>query len=766
MRNRRVLTICVLAVTIVIGGSAASASAESKSDAECRQRLKTVYEALKEYVEINEAMPVTLFELLDLGLVEDAAVLFDPRGIGIGDHGQAQLCTPFEVVATDMAGDLLVSDEPYEGRMFVLRADGSIVVRAVNVDEYYGPTPEPSKDQSIDRGDLEEPSVGLGVIVGSRDDQVVVQTIIPGYTTAEGRARRMNDLRPGDRLINIEGRRITAQEDLEDYLRTIGPLETYGVLRPQVLLLRDGQLLRRRAMTPLFTIGARREDAPSAVHHRAQVYLHSAGPGAMGIMAGKGPSGGVVVNSLISDEARAKLRVGDVITHVEDTPVNDVDEINAQIRFHLAGMAVNLRVVRDGGEPKTVKFVLSAVDAQTLARGRFGIHQGMLDADAALKDSASQLAISVMVMLEEARSPKAALQWAERAIAKPTPNQQMQIPMILEARADLLAKLGRIDDAVDGYDKAADAWGIPSGAWGARRKQAEVLIENGRLDDAKGLTREWDLAGDDEARRAAMNVAYSYAAYGGMSEATRLLEKLQAIPETKERAASMLEMLRKTPPSRRPGPAGARDKDRDKLISDMVMAASENNLQRLEELLGSASMGPDVLSREVTSPLAIAAARGHAKSVTMLLDAGADPNQRYTGWHSRGNTPLIFATEAGHENIVYLLAKNGADINCAGGKGQTPLMIAAAKKKTDVVRQLLDRGAKVNRTVVDREGLPYGGYSALMVAAMNGHEDIVRMLLASGAKADLRGTDGTTARSLAKAKGHTGVVTLIAESER
>jgi hypothetical protein len=751
---------------IAVGEPAWVAGAESELDAECRRRLKTVYDALVQYVEINEAMPIHLSELLDFGLIDDPAVLFDPRGIGVGHHGQARLCTPFEVLATDLAGDLVVSDEPYEGRLFVLRADGSIVVRAVNVSEYYGPTSVPKKDEPVDRKELMEPSSGLGVVVDDRDDHVVIQSIIPGYGTIEGGARRINDLRPGDRLINVEGRRVTTQKDLEDFLRTIGPLETYGPMRPEVYVLRGGELLRRRVMVPLNAINARREDTPYIVHHRAQVYLHPAGPGAMGILAEKDPSGGARVTGAVSSEATAKLRIGDVITHVEDTPVDDVDGLNEQIRLHPAGMLVNLRVVREGVESMTVKFKLQPADAQAVARGRFEIHRGRLEADAALAHASGQLTTSVLVMLEEAQGPEAALRWANQAVANPSPQQQLEMPQILEARADLAAKLRRIEEAVVGYDQAAQAWGIPMGTWGARRKKAVMLIESGRLDEARRLTRSWNLSEETHARQAAMDVAYMYAAFGDQGEARRLLESLQAIADTREQATSMLQNLRSVPPMPRSAASQTLDSEVDQLISEMVMAASANEVERLDGLLRRALMGPDVLGREVTSPLMIAAARGHAQAITKLLNAGADANQRYGGWHSRGNTPLVFAAEAGHANIVYLLIQSGADVNCAGGKGQTPLMVAAAQKKTAVVRELLQHGADVNRTVIERDGVPYGGYTALMVAAKNGHEDIVRMLLENGANPELRGTDGMTALMLAETAGHTTVTNLLTTSQR
>ena len=43
-----------------------------------------------------------------------------------------------------------------------------------------------------------------------------------------------------------------------------------------------------------------------------------------------------------------------------------------------------------------------------------------------------------------------------------------------------------------------------------------------------------------------------------------------------------------------------------------------------------------------------------------------------------GGTPLHYAAQKGHKEIIELLITNGADLNAKTGRGTTPLHLAAA----------------------------------------------------------------------------------------
>lgn len=88
--------------------------------------------------------------------------------------------------------------------------------------------------------------------------------------------------------------------------------------------------------------------------------------------------------------------------------------------------------------------------------------------------------------------------------------------------------------------------------------------------------------------------------------------------------------------------------------------------------------------------------RAHEPTVSLLLDAGADPEH---GTQDCENlTPLMHASKHGMETIVARLCKAGADVNRRGGDdmcnngGQTALHVAASNGHEGIVQQLLQLG--------------------------------------------------------------------------
>jgi len=71
-----------------------------------------------------------------------------------------------------------------------------------------------------------------------------------------------------------------------------------------------------------------------------------------------------------------------------------------------------------------------------------------------------------------------------------------------------------------------------------------------------------------------------------------------------------------------------------------------------------------------------AAEAGDAEQVRKLLEAGADPEERFEGW-----TPLMKAAEENHSGIIELLLAWRVDVNAANKKGRTALSFAAAPSR-------------------------------------------------------------------------------------
>lgn len=92
---------------------------------------------------------------------------------------------------------------------------------------------------------------------------------------------------------------------------------------------------------------------------------------------------------------------------------------------------------------------------------------------------------------------------------------------------------------------------------------------------------------------------------------------------------------------------------------------------------------------------------------------------------SFSETPLSYAAESGHENIVKILLDNGADMT--DENSVSPFARAAEYGHESIVSLLLDRGVHVNH------GRGYIMSSALELASYEGHERVVRTLIRRGA---------------------------------
>ncbi|XP_059621409.1 protein fem-1 homolog CG6966 [Phlebotomus argentipes] len=145
-------------------------------------------------------------------------------------------------------------------------------------------------------------------------------------------------------------------------------------------------------------------------------------------------------------------------------------------------------------------------------------------------------------------------------------------------------------------------------------------------------------------------------------------------------------------------------------------------------------------------PLWCAAAAGHDHIVKLLMKHGANVNST-----TRTNsTPLRAACFDGHYNIVTYLVSHGADIEVANRHGHTCLMIACYKGHFNIAQYLLDLKANVNRRTVK-------GNTALHDCAESGSLEILQLLLKHGATMDVD-SYGMTPLLAASVTGHVAIV--------
>ncbi|KAL2775332.1 ankyrin repeat and SOCS box protein 18 [Daubentonia madagascariensis] len=142
--------------------------------------------------------------------------------------------------------------------------------------------------------------------------------------------------------------------------------------------------------------------------------------------------------------------------------------------------------------------------------------------------------------------------------------------------------------------------------------------------------------------------------------------------------------------------------------------------------------------RELTTPLCIAAARGHTACVRHLLGRGAHPDASPGG---RG--ALHEACLGAHTACVQLLLQHRADPDLPGADGLTPLHLCRTAASLGCARALLEHGASVQRAGGAGRDTP------LHVAAQRGLDEHARLYLGRGARVDARNGRGETPLSAA-----------------
>ena len=142
-----------------------------------------------------------------------------------------------------------------------------------------------------------------------------------------------------------------------------------------------------------------------------------------------------------------------------------------------------------------------------------------------------------------------------------------------------------------------------------------------------------------------------------------------------------------------------------------------NNLPGLRTLL---STGVDLSQKCQTqgiTALLHAAKDGSLEAVNLLLEAGADVNERCETRQSEQITPLVMAIRSGHAAVVSALVEAGADVELKSELNrdvnpemgtslywEPPLIIAAYyKNDEEIMKLLLDAGANPNTVMSDTD---------------------------------------------------------------
>ena len=143
---------------------------------------------------------------------------------------------------------------------------------------------------------------------------------------------------------------------------------------------------------------------------------------------------------------------------------------------------------------------------------------------------------------------------------------------------------------------------------------------------------------------------------------------------------------------------------------------------------------------------------GHDVMVQILLKKGADvnaPNGPY-------KTALQAASYGGHKNVIQMLLKQGANVNAQGGYYGTAVQAASLRGHDASLEILIEEGADINA-----QGGHYN--TALQAASCEGHDGLVQMLLLRGAHVSAHGGFYGNALQAASSGGHTTIVQMLLE---
>ncbi|MBE7368270.1 ankyrin repeat domain-containing protein [Ramlibacter pallidus] len=140
--------------------------------------------------------------------------------------------------------------------------------------------------------------------------------------------------------------------------------------------------------------------------------------------------------------------------------------------------------------------------------------------------------------------------------------------------------------------------------------------------------------------------------------------------------------------------------------------------------------------------------RDNPEAITDLLKRGFDPNSL----DPAGRHGLFIAVQEGSLKAAEaLIAWPKTNVEWRSPKDESPLMIAAFRGHTDIVRKLIARDAHVNKT----------GWAPLHYAATGGHVEIIAILLEEHAFIDAESPNKSTPLMMAAMYGSPESVRLL-----
>ena len=157
------------------------------------------------------------------------------------------------------------------------------------------------------------------------------------------------------------------------------------------------------------------------------------------------------------------------------------------------------------------------------------------------------------------------------------------------------------------------------------------------------------------------------------------------------------------------------------LAEEIHDAAQQGDLTKIKRLLDNSPELLDARSENEKTPLHFASQGGHEEIVELLIAKGADVNAR----NNAEETALHYAAAFGHKEVMNLLIAKGAALNSGTINGSTPLHYSVFSGSPEIARALIDKGADVN-------GRNKYGITPLDTAHDNDRSEIAQLILSKG----------------------------------
>ncbi|XP_075344680.1 ankycorbin isoform X3 [Mycteria americana] len=217
---------------------------------------------------------------------------------------------------------------------------------------------------------------------------------------------------------------------------------------------------------------------------------------------------------------------------------------------------------------------------------------------------------------------------------------------------------------------------------------------------------------------------------------------------------------------------------------DRLLQAVENgDPEKVASLLGKKGASATKQDSEGKTAFHLAATKGHAECLRIMVTHGADVTAQDGAGHSAlhlaaknshpdcikrllqskcpadstdnsGKTALHYAAACGCLQAVQLLCEHKCPINVKDLDGNIPLLLAVQNGHTEVCKYLLDHGADINTR--DKNGR-----TALMMACEAGSLNMVEAFLRKGADVSLVDVFGQNALHYSKLSENTGIQNLL-----